>query len=662
MEYIRNNYKGNLKWLADRTFYVCRAGSHSYGLNTPESDVDIRGVCIPPEEYYLGFNDTFEQAIWSKPDDTTVFGINKFFMLAADCNPNVLELLFVEEEDIIEQNDIGRVLRHYRDHFISRVAKYRYSGYAHSQLKRINTHRRWLLDPPKAKPERRDFGIDEQAILDAGVRGAIDKLVDKGYQVSTEVMEMFKREREYASAMHEWTLYQGWKKKRNPARAALEAKYGYDCFVEETEFLTENGWKHYDDILSDERLATVYTGVAKHKKFGTVEYQLPYERFDGVINGNIYRLYGNHLNVETTPNHKMLIRKVERASGRTEEWEFCEASALPDTFEVLRAPTPRSERYSMIEYFCNSPLTYESTMRLMGWYLSDGCAVYRNGKLKEIRISQSKNGKLLDGMKRFHKKYPHLSRIYTYERGKTNPENILVVTGSAAKFIEGNCGSKYNKRIPRWAMVLTKRMMSMLLDGLMDGDGTNGQRGSEIYYSTLSGLADDVQELAMMCGYETSLYGPYYQEREFGSGNMYQVHVARDKGQWKKCIRSRNVEKRSVNNKRIVCFSVPNSTLITRLNGHVSIHGNCKHASHLVRLLRMGKEILSGQGVIVKRREDGDELRAIKNGDWPFEKLMEVADAAQAELDELYEKSTLRKKPDRKFLNELLIYLVKESF
>jgi len=49
-----------------------------------------------------------------------------------------------------------------------------------------------------------------------------------------------------------------------------------------------------------------------------------------------------------------------------------------------------------------------------------------------------------------------------------------------------------------------------------------------------------------------------------------------------------------------------------------------KHASHLVRLMRMGFEILSEGKVIVNRRGlDADELLGIKNGAWAFDKVME---------------------------------------
>ena len=37
------------------------------------------------------------------------------------------------------------------------------------------------------------------------------------------------REKAYLQARRQWEQYQNWKKTRNPVRAEIEAKYGYDC-------------------------------------------------------------------------------------------------------------------------------------------------------------------------------------------------------------------------------------------------------------------------------------------------------------------------------------------------------------------------------------------------------------------------------------------------
>ena len=62
-----------------------------------------------------------------------------------------------------------------------------------------------------------------------------------------------------------------------------------------------------------------------------------------------------------------------------------------------------------------------------------------------------------------------------------------------------------------------------------------------------------------------------------------------------------------------------------------------KHASHLVRLMRMGYEILSTGKVIVNRRGvDADELLDIKNGGWSFDKVMEFKDNMESKLEAEY--------------------------
>ena len=66
-----------------------------------------------------------------------------------------------------------------------------------------------------------------------------------------------------------------------------------------------------------------------------------------------------------------------------------------------------------------------------------------------------------------------------------------------------------------------------------------------------------------------------------------------------------------------------------------------KHASHLVRLMRMGYEIITTGRVIVNRTGvDASELLAIKNGSWSFDKVMEF----KAEMEGKLEAEYLRQK------------------
>ena len=272
-----DQYTGNLKWLPERTFYVTRHGSHAYGTSLPSSDLDLRGVAIAPKEYYLGFGQVFEQAEQKVPD-LVVFELRKFMKLAADANPNVLELLHTDESDHVVTSPIFEKLRENRHLFLSRKAKHTFSGYAVSQLKRINTHYRWLKNPPVAAPTRGEFELPERTVIPAdqlaAANAAIQKQVDiwswhdledvdpairqaikdeftrrlaeitswgwaemtektwlaanRAVGLDTNFIELLDRERRYTGKLREWQQYNDWKKNRNPDRAVLEEKYGYD--------------------------------------------------------------------------------------------------------------------------------------------------------------------------------------------------------------------------------------------------------------------------------------------------------------------------------------------------------------------------------------------------------------------------------------------------
>jgi predicted nucleotidyltransferase len=229
---IKNMHDGLSQSLRSKnTILFVNHGSYAYGLSTPESDQDYKGILIPDKKYFFGYLNRIEQQEYKNPD-ITVYEIRKFFKLAADCNPNIIEILWVDESDIVQSSIYGDKIIQNRDKFLSKKARYTFSGYAHSQLKRIKTHKKWLLNPVERKPLRADFNLPDTSVLSNDIIGAIQSLEIKGEdlnQFGPIVMEAYKRERSYHNALTEYTQYQNWKNTRNPKRAELERKYGYDC-------------------------------------------------------------------------------------------------------------------------------------------------------------------------------------------------------------------------------------------------------------------------------------------------------------------------------------------------------------------------------------------------------------------------------------------------
>ena len=264
----------HMSWIASGTVLLVRHGSMAYGTNIASSDEDIKGVAIPPLKYFLGTMHHFEQSELKAPDpDAVIYDIRKFFNLAAANNPSIIEVLFVDNTDHLFVSEIGQKIIDQRDKFLSKRIRFSFAGYAHSQLHRIKLHRSYLLNPPKGYPTRVELGLPEQTLIpqdqmsaaEADIQKELDKFnfdfleevsepVKIGIRnVMTEMLailkittedewlsaarkiglsdnfiEIMQKERAYKNLKSQWDKYQEWKKNRNPARAAMEEKFGYD--------------------------------------------------------------------------------------------------------------------------------------------------------------------------------------------------------------------------------------------------------------------------------------------------------------------------------------------------------------------------------------------------------------------------------------------------
>lgn len=139
--------------------FKCIAGSRSYGTNTANSDLDLRGVFIAPPEYSIGFK-TVEQVECKSEqgEDEVIYDFDKFVQLCMACNPNIIELLFTGPENIQVIKPPFQKLRDNANLFLSTKAKFTFSGYAVAQLKRIKGHHKWINQPQaKEAPSIKQF-------------------------------------------------------------------------------------------------------------------------------------------------------------------------------------------------------------------------------------------------------------------------------------------------------------------------------------------------------------------------------------------------------------------------------------------------------------------------------------------------------------------------
>lgn len=129
-DFLRTNPK-----LKDRIILLVVGGSYSYGTNSKNSDIDIRGIYLETKDVSLGFNDELQYN--DTNTDTVLYSLKKFLNLVRECNPNIIEMLYAKEEHYLYLSDLGKVLMQNRDLFLTKRAAYSFSGYANAQLNRL---------------------------------------------------------------------------------------------------------------------------------------------------------------------------------------------------------------------------------------------------------------------------------------------------------------------------------------------------------------------------------------------------------------------------------------------------------------------------------------------------------------------------------------------
>jgi len=164
-------------------------GSIAHGTYVPSSDPgsiddkDVMAVCVPPIEYYFGlrqFGSAGTREIKRGEWDIVVYEARKFIRLLSQGNPNVLMMLWLEEEDYMKIAPAGRLLIENRRLFSGRHVYKAFTGYAYNQLQQMTQQafRGYMGAKRKALVEKHGYDCKDAAHLIRLLRMGIEFLRD----------------------------------------------------------------------------------------------------------------------------------------------------------------------------------------------------------------------------------------------------------------------------------------------------------------------------------------------------------------------------------------------------------------------------------------------------------------------------------------------------
>lgn len=125
----------------------CISGSRAYGLAVPQSDTDIKGVFILPEDYLLGSR--YIAQIANETNDEVYYELGRFIELLKKNNPNMLEMLGTPADKIRYKHPLLDVLT--PSLFLTQKSKDTFAGFAYSQIKKARGLNKKIVNPVDRK-------------------------------------------------------------------------------------------------------------------------------------------------------------------------------------------------------------------------------------------------------------------------------------------------------------------------------------------------------------------------------------------------------------------------------------------------------------------------------------------------------------------------------
>lgn len=280
---------------------------------------------------------------------------------------------------------------------------------------------------------------------------------------------------------------------------------GLYCYSDDTEVLTKQGWKNWADVnLTDE----FYTINSDNKGIFVKADKLHKYWYEG----DMISIQSKYIDSLVTPNHRHYIK-----TPHVNEFRFKLAKDLPKRFnlkqfgfkptdptytsEYITLPevTKKYEDYTKIWHSITVPI--KPLVKLMGWYVAEGCITLPNAKAKRWRfnICQSYSTNPVK-CEEIENAFKDLGLKYT-KWGKSN--GMISWDISNAVFVEwvySNFGRySHGKYIGDIIFNLPLELKWEFLNAYILGDGNTSSDGLAASTDSLQ-LVNDLQRLAITMG------------------------------------------------------------------------------------------------------------------------------------------------------------------
>lgn len=377
------------------------------------------------------------------------------------------------------------------------------------------------------------------------------------------------------------------------------------CLAEDTEVLTEDGFKLYQNIDEQDKIACFNPDTEM------LEYHYYHNKFvydyNSDIDGEMYHFNTQKVDQLVTGEHKMWVQEYG-SKNQLKSWKLIKAKDMTRSRYRLRSQVQWEgedlpEQVGIGEFSVDP----QTMLEFIGYAVSEGTCYTKEGTMYEVSISQNLHS---DCFKRVRATMNTIAlaqglSVCEYDNVGTEASNdrnirIAIFNKKFTEWYKENLGNNcLDKKVPKWVKALKPQYLEIVLEAMVKGDGTEwwstkGTTHQMSYASVSKQLADDCYEMAYKCGYVPVMSSYDYETKSGEARTIYYVRwskhtkhglfplIAKDK-RYPQYGRVRKAYKG-----RVFCFEVPHNLFVIRRNGKISITGNSQ-ADNMINPLTLVK-------------------------------------------------------------------------
>ena len=339
------------------------------------------------------------------------------------------------------------------------------------------------------------------------------------------------------------------------------------CHDDQTEVLTEAGWKLFADLTLEDRVLSMSPETLE------AEYTDIDRIIDKPYTGPMYRYASPNRpsSICVTPDHMMFGKDCHGQKGYKKlpaTQAFAQGDfVVPKSISWKVPDVPQFELDGRV-------FDMDEWLRFLGWYCSEGSIGYTaSGKAYSVNISQS----MLNTQNRTEILNTCIALGYT----PCVYRDIIRINNTQLARYLAPLGKAVVKTVPDFVRFVSARQIDIFLDAFVSGDGYHKTADRDIMYTSSVQMANALQELVLKTGRDSTvrirhIAGQVKQiQGHTATSSVDGYVVSRGRTQAHLKIRQRNIVQEDYDG-RVYCVTTrPNHLIYTRRDGSCVWSGNC---------------------------------------------------------------------------------------